>query len=300
MKKIFLLLSTILLFACKDNILLLDVNDYLKDRKPIPVVYCLFTNDSTFKVISFLNYSVFDSTENTEIKAKIYIVDQYNDTIFCYKKNDRLFESNEVAKKGVKYYLFVETDKYGILRASSYVPQNTVFFDTTKTKINFSEYNLFLNSNFNLYFSDTKSKNKYYSLMALYKHIYFYPLDSMPYDTSYTHFSISSDCKERSDNLLLNYNNQNLSIYTLSFFCGIAKNELKKPNQFIITLRQITPEYYYFYYSFKKYQENHIDYFTILMTMSFSSANQIYTNIENGQGIFAGYNEDAQIVISLQ
>ena len=89
-----ILIIALFSFGCKFN-LELNPDEYLKNRKPIPIVYCLFSNDSIFKIQVYKLNSVFDSTQTTYLDAKVYILDQYNDTIKCFRKSDSIFVSTQ-------------------------------------------------------------------------------------------------------------------------------------------------------------------------------------------------------------
>lgn len=283
--KVYYLLLILFLFGCKKSFLMDPY--FIKNKESTPIVNSLFTNDSTFKVFTYLARSVFDEDTSTILNTiDAYIIDQNNDTIKLFQKSEHLYESEIVAKIGKEYKLFVETEQFGILKSQNSIPSDTIEIDSSNSNITFGKYRYNNESKIQIEFEDKSNKNAYYEVRVL-----------LQSSLSYIYISADIDSYNYSDRLIFNLNNQG-NKKNIYFLTPLKNNNNK--NNVLITIKKISPDYYFYYKSFEYYQNTgNQSYFNTLMTMGFApNEKKCYTNIDNGLGIFAGYNDVASITIT--
>ncbi len=302
MKTYYLIILILLSPSCIQKI------KYLKgDVEQIPVVNCLFTADSTFKVYIGLTSEIF-SDQNTKIEnASVKVIANNSDTFFFHQNNDYLFESDSVAKYGVNYKLIVETKNYGIITAESYIPQSPVFdtafilfdnvYDNTMSYI--------ADQIFVSFFDATPDKD-YYEISALIYEENYNQIDSLAVLKTVYAFN-TDDFTDVSYEKLNNYPNFLLfndtfwNTQVINFSVNCILDECNSSDDLIIILKSLSQDYYLYKKSLLIHQNETANSMNMeeFSNMLFVEKNTpIHTNISGGIGIFAGYNNDCRYIIS--
>lgn len=308
-KNIFILLLIIFFSSCMQKI------DYLAtDAEQIPVINCLFQEDSTFQVYVGLSKEIFSNNSIIIDDAYVYIIADNSDTIYLNKINEHVFESDCVAHCNVNYQLFVETLKYGTISASNSIPSYKPTIDTIIPDYYsvFNEDKNEFQSKYSIIFTDNPNETNYYEISGIEL--------SYCYDSLYNvvigggFFHITGTLLN-----LENYGSKEIPYLPFSDISLDATNTLEKVsgpslyaagefdffgisgNSSITNLKSVSKDYYLYR---KSLILNNIDELLINMDME-SMSNmvfvektvQLHTNIENGFGIFAGYSLADQFII---
>lgn len=282
--------------------------DYLKsDIEQIPVVNCLFQEDSIFQVYVGLSKEIFSDQSTTIPDANVYIIANSQDTFFLEKKNEYLYESTEVAHNNVEYTLVVETQQYNKITATNTIPSYKPTIDTVIPDY-FSVLNDYeITSNYYMTFTDNVKQDNYYELSVIWDY------SNNPNTCEMCNFYTTSN--------LLNYENYNLDkvLYLPfsdnSFDTTNLINVITYPyrqindtsgiilsgTQLIINIKSTSRDYYLYRKSlllnggYEMYANWSME---DISNMLFVEKNiKLHTNINNGLGIFAGYSLADQFFI---
>ena len=270
-----------------------------------PVVSCLFSPDTNF--ILYLSHSVSlnDSVENIIENAKCYlsydkqIIDSFT---HIYKG---FYKSNKKPEQGKSYKFKIVTTNFNEITAVSYVPYNVQIINIEQqdfavedlTHAFSGDVNLPL-SKLSITFFDNKSVKNYYELKLKIKQnwhdsIYDSPI-SLPALYSYDEIIRNEDILDYTPNIFVFsdslFNGQTITIdflYKLNYLQIINENQYSYNNyRLYYQFRSISKEMYNYRKSLIKHiynqQTDNIE--------LFGDPVQMFTNIKNGLGIFAGYN----------
>ncbi len=313
LKKYLTLVFILFISSCLQKI------DYLStDAEQIPVVNCLFQEDSTFQVYVGLSKEIFSDKTTIIDDAVVYILANNTDTIHLHQINEHVFESDCVAHCNINYQLIVESAKYGTITASDSIPSYKPTIDTIiPDYFCFVNDDIFYNkiaSKYSIVFTDNPNQTNYYEISGL--------GISYCYDSLYN--SVLPGGRFYSASTLISHENYGAKTYNYLPFSDISLEDtntlelLSGPTiyvnidyEFIDTLTGFTTIYnlksvskdYYLYR--KSLILNNID--ELLENMDMESMSnmvfvekpvQLHSNIQNGVGIFAGYSLADQFAVT--
>lgn len=296
MKKIAILSASIILIlnSC------IEKYDYQKlNNKPIPVVNCFFTNDSIFKVWIGITSDTLLATKPQLEVTKAYIKNNKGNIINLHNVSKNIYVSDSTAKKGIIYELIVETKDYGIISAQSSIPTDTITFVSNNIKYFQNQFDY--NSQINIKYMDIANKPNYYQISLINKR--FSSMSNDSFFNSISYKTISPIISKENINL----NHYNLYCYTdkqyenqiieIDLFANIYK-EYK--SEVVVIVKNTSKEYYLYCKSLSKYIENDptgFDFENFIKLNIDPTLIQIYSNINGGLGIFAGFNINIQNIL---
>ncbi len=307
MKKSIILFITFLLcfVSCVEQIYKLDTN-----YEQTPIVNCLFTNDSIFTVYVGLTTDMFSQNTDSITIVSVKILSDNGDTLYFTKNDTHIYVSDSVAKQGVNYKLVVETSNYGTLTAESKIPIQTAKIDTANFYENI-HYNPLFNNLFDKItlsiYDETVNVQNYFEAVVLSK-TEAVTIDDIPFCKLFFSTNYYTDCSiitnqtnpnKTLNSLLfktLNAQNSNQEIY---FYCNVyyVPEETK---YLVLNLKQTSIEYYLYRKSLVLNNipiDNNFTTNYIINNNYTEENNEIYSNINNGLGIFAGYNCSENYII---
>lgn len=280
-----------------------------KNFEPIPIVNCLFTEDSTFKVWVGRTKNIFTEDTNTIEVLKVFITSEDGKEIKLNKKDSHLFVSDSTAKAGIVYNLKVETEKYGTLSATSSIPFqiapiDSVFIIKKTPATIFSNYGILVR----LIFSDIANNTNCYEISCLgnkYIRLDTPVTELFKLDINSCLSPIFQKEGIKSTNNLIfsdkSYENQTIAVdfyITQDFLTKYKKNVF-------FYLKNISKDYFSYLKSIDYCNTNNSNYLYIpeiedLVSFNFlSKPSSIYTNIKGGTGIFAGYNCKSKYILNI-
>ncbi len=309
--KYFLLLLSLFIYSCINKI------DYLRtDVGQIPVVNCLFQEDSIFKVYVGLSSEIISDLPTSISDAKVYILENNEDTLNLTKVTDFLYKSDSIAKAGINYTLVVETKNYGKITARNTIPLLKSHIDTVVA--NYYNYYFDLEgtmlSTYNITFSNNETQDNYCELSIITR------TANIAEDTTYN-FQEPSQIYAFGNFLEAeNYNNVSLKYLSFSDLSFKKTNTISvhsfpyyfssdnvdtiftnNSDEIIILNLKTTSKEYYLY---QKSLLLHTDETDITMNadklsnmLFIPKKIKLYSNINNGMGIFAGYSLSSQYFI---
>lgn len=302
-KLVFIILLSTILWTCR--------KEFIIDYPPLPaklVVNCLFTPDSVFNIqVSKLQY-VNDTTDATIKNAEVIIYE--NDVFFetvLFNSESKTYKSVKKPRPGRTYFLAVEAEGFPKAVAEDKVP-DTLSIDSANVYISayYDSWEERKLDKVELYFKNTSEEN-YYEIISYTDynydstfHTYSFPYGITSIDPVILNEGILDQTKylpvlSFSDKLL----NENAQI-TFMPFLQLGTQPNFTPDSYTI-LRNISKEYYLFRKKWYKYLQTHslvqMDGIAQLANMSFvADPTEVYTNIENGLGIFAAYTETTKLM----
>ena len=268
-----------------------------------PVAFCFFTKDSTFKMQLSKSVGILDeySQPITEADILLYENEILMDTLHF---NGNFFESDMKAETENEYKFTAQIDDFQEIIATNYVPYapflgNCIIYDSN---LSLNE-DMILNQEVQISMQDNDPDENYYEIILLRKYISPSTNEENIVDTYC--YSESPAIVEEGINSpyfktlvfsdkLFNQTNVTLSIYYDSPNINYGNGNITYFDySLIVILRSVTQEYY----NYKKKLYLHLLNQESDIWNGISVPVQMYTNIENGYGIFAGYNEVRQEVI---
>ncbi len=282
--KIFLLVLLGVVFSCQT---ILDTDSSLE--APRIVVNSIFTQDSIWNVSLTWTRNIRDfpghySYQPVGGNARVTLLDEnyspIEDLKFSPEGNFR-FYSSLVSQSGKKYNIEVELKGEAILKGQSYVP---LFVPILSASVDSSSYQLTEEVIVDVVFKDPVDRPDYYQVKVLKRindqigdeNLNFTPVDQ----------TLSNDYSS-SENLLISDDTFNGREYKLQL--RVRKSgysQIEGPVR--IVLESLSREYYQYSIT-KNLQAN-------TSRDAFSQPVQIFTNIENGLGIFAGYSVSSVLI----
>lgn len=299
-KSFFFIIGIFFLFSCEEQI------NYIPGNvETLPVVNCFFTNDSVFKLWVGTTNELFSNKNNILEIKEIFIKDNFDNIITLKKIDDYIYISDSIAKLGRSYNLYIETKNYGVLTASSSVPSEIPSFDTAYITGNvfkpFDSYDLYDQLNFNFY--DIPDKENFYEINLFNKKLTSNVIENSP-------FILEPVYLYSNDIIIKNENIQNSYQFSFVFSDKLFKNQKAElilggnfhsnsEDSLVIILKNVTKDYYLYRKSVIQ-NNNQFDFFSLeyISNMYFVKKQvPIHSNINNGIGIFAGYNNKFYKVI---
>lgn len=285
-------MNIVTIFSCTKS---LEIDIPQHPQKPD--VSCFFTQDSTFKMQLSKSVGILDDFANPIDDAEILL---YKNAILSdsLAYNGYEYESKVLAAVGEKYTFEAKLKGFNSISSTNIIPDKAILGDCTISDSNIwlDEEDL-LNQKVQVSIQDEDPGDNYYEIFLFGKYIDNWSQEKV----TRIIFPYSDDAVIEEEALNSVY--PETLVFSDKFFnnSGIKLNiYYKQPNlnygngnityldySLIVVVRSITKEYYI--YTKKLYlhlwnQENDIWY-------GLGEPVQMYTNIENGYGIFIGYNE---------
>ncbi len=287
-KIISIVCSTFFLLSCVEDI---DIDVEQLDSQF--VIGGLFSNTDEFEIYIGQSQSITDTIFN--IQDDVEAVISYNgisDTLIRDEDDDEgwYYSENLIPQTGVTYYLTVNGDNKDTVTASDYIP-NPVSFEITdfNSKAGADDYGEYYASA-NITFSDSLDTDDYYMVLAEgnYDSYYLYSDDILVNGDDLTNeYSEDHDHFIFSDKL---FNGEKVSI---SFYINDFNNYTEyKSDTLNIYLCHLTEDYY-------NYLTTSDLHFTNQETDIWDGSGnpiEMYTNISNGYGVFAGCNKTSNTI----
>ncbi len=298
-------LSIIILFAFISSCTkIVDIDVPVYSEKP--VAYSLFAKDSTFKIQLTKAVDIFDAYQEpvTEAEVLLYEDDFLVDSLICH---DEIFESDVIAGIDKTYKITAKIDGFETVYASDYIPDSPVLGGCVivDNSIVLDEEEV-LNQEAQITIQDNNPEENFYELILLKRYISDYTNEEV-IANSYCYSESPVIVEEGQlpvypETLVFSDKLFNNSEVTLSIFYeaphstnyGDGSNITYLDYSLIVVLRSITPDYYN--YTNTLYQ--HIYNQDTDVWNPVSEPVQMYSNIQNGLGIFAGYSEIRLEVVS--
>lgn len=300
-----ILISATFLFSCQKA---LEI-DY-PDIEPKLVVNCLFTTDSLFKLQLSRTSSYNDTliVYVTDAKCEIWKNNSVSD-ILQYSDSG-FYTGSTKPDENVIYTLKISHSKYGNVQAKSSCPEKAII-DTVYDKMNVYPVEGDINMDNLMYsalyidFEDKLVIPQYYFINLKYRYssVYYPEKWGYRYLTSYDEIIKKEQILEYEPEFLVFSNNlfTNPTINLEVLFIhnvGSGKKNMNNnkgnnyPHQTLYKFGTISEDYYLYLKSLIKHKYNQFN--DVFLQMG--DPVQMYTNIENGYGIFAGYNYDTGII----
>lgn len=283
------------IFSSCETVVELDV----PEKEPGLVANCFFNPDSVFYVNVSKSQYVLDNAGISKIK---------NATVSLFREStwiedlaftsDGIYKSSQINRPeiGINYKISISAKGFTTIEANDITP-----FPSQITGIDTGSF--FLNNQkyfeIKIGFKDNPDKKNYYQLQLLSK-IYTMNFDSMgniSFDTTSAFYPMGFESNDLvfddqkwfgssgamfTDALFGSKGAYNLSVYTYGYTGedgmpgkAYAFDEVK------VVLKSVSEAYYKYVVSYQKFQQNNGN--------PFSEPVQVYNNIRNGFGIFAGY-----------
>ncbi len=294
LKYLFTGLISIILFSCEKT-----VNIKIPDSGRKLVVNSFFAEDSILKVnLSKSKYILDGESEFEPVKnAKIIL---YKNNIKIEELIDSLngfYYGNYILKAGNKYKLEVSAKDFPTSEAESGLPLRTKIIELSGYQ-SMDEYG-WPETAFNLTFKDDAETENYYFISVTERRYTRYNLsegkDTVIID-DYELNVYSTDPNTFSDDWYLNkgvvlkddlFNGKEYKLFFKAYRDFYDSNE--STSVYYVKFSTISKEYYMYYISYAKHVNAQDEFFMEPV--------QVYTNIENGFGIFAGYSTDVDSVV---
>lgn len=254
---------------------------------------------------------IFDSTSNTLITNAVVLL--YRDSIFMdtlkYDEETQFyplgFSPLDGPKAGESYQIAVSAPGYTSVYAQTTIPQKVEIEAIAIDRIGFEDEDGGIYSKITVTYNDPIDKNNYYEVVLStfgaehspgdYRRLTTYE----PYIVSEIHYPpITNVDLRRPKYLLFNDKSLNGNKVELSFYYYADQSidvggRILGNVQITVQLRNVTKEYYDFRSSFLYNTFNQVE----NMIYGTGEPMNVYSNVENGYGIFAGYNNS---IVTLQ
>ncbi len=309
----FVLVLVFALSSCEEEMIYIPNNE-----EQIPVVNCFFEPDSAFKLYLGLTTEIFDDNSSTTIpNANVRIIAEGGSVIQLHKISDNIYISDSVAHRGIKYKLEIQTEDYGIITSESYIPSEVPVIDTAVYEDDgiFDDYIGYFLSTATLHIYDVLSIDNYYEISAVCSqnldtsNPYFNTLNEIAVNDLYSEDPVISaeNNIDRAESLFLLFSDKMFK--DSDFFLNIrfwdswlAYSDTigtYADGDLIFILKNTSKDYFLYQKSLmlhkKEIASMGIEEFTNMLFVYKNT--EIYSNIQGGVGIFAGYNEDCKYII---
>ena len=308
MKKIEYLLSVLslmlVLVACEKS----EKIDDFPLRPSKLVVNCYFTPDSIWQFQVSKSLSVLDNANLSLVNgAKILL---YKNSVLIdsttTQNEKHWYEIGEnLPEEGAQYAIAVTAPKFkATVQASDKLPPRVPIESASITVIDSSFYTSFepdgsyfewgmLQGDFNVKFSDPANVKNYYQLSAYFFDTIFMDETHTTYSLAKFNLSVSSDDPMISNNSANSEGSLFLSDElfdgkTHTFALHFNDTNAKKNRTYHLKISSLSKAAYLYRKSIQQYQKSKND--------PFSEPVQIYSNIKNGYGIFAGVSSSEKTV----
>ncbi len=275
----------------------------LPNQKPKLSIKCTFVpftlpSPRVFIVEVFQSTSILDTLSNTKIDyANVEIFTNntlvakipYDDSLGYYQLFDFHPEKNN------KYYIQVEAEGFDKVYAEDIIPSKVFVKDTTIIPFAYVDNDGFIYSELRIKFDDPPNEKNYYE-------IFFEPFNDSYWETLYSDDQVilSENYYPKLFTLGVQYpkylpfsdalfNGQEYEL-SISYFTGEKADNSTVNNSSVyhLVFRSVSKEYY-------KYRTSLLEYHYNENTDILFGQNEhmnIYSNVQNGYGIFAGYQEE--------
>jgi len=300
-KKLIVLVS-IFLFSC-----IKEIDDYSFSLKYNLVINSLITDNSQIEIYLSETKCIFDTSEFSAIKN--INIELWNNDYFIGKLDffNGVYRSLIYPEINSKYQIYTCSEEYGEITATTSIPSKPTLISAKYTigKL-YNEYGDLI-TEAQIKIKDNPAETNYYSL-----YIGFSETDNFLPISYYKYYKINDPVIIGEGVLDFNpdififsdllFNGKEV-ILKLNYEGGAIETDRIYPTKAYIVLRSISREYYQFMLSWyrHKYNQNindHVEYLTkdfnpVLLVFQGEPA-ELYSNIEGGYGIFAGYSEVVQ------
>jgi len=288
MMKIYkLFFFTFFFISCQREI---EIN--LQNKDSNIVINSLYCYDSLFTIQLTESRSILDSSNHfiTDANVELYENDIFIAKLLYY--NNGIYKTSDFkAKENRTYKVKVNSENFSNIEVEDYMPKKVAFYELNRINNVELDNEQGYYSNFSFKFSDNYFEKNFYEVMAI---CYYY-------DSQYS-FVVGKGgiCKVSSDNPIFNnegYDGRDFKFYVFSdelFNGDNCKIDFK-----FKTFATIEDTTFTLFVYLNSVSENYYKYKKSLLSHLYSSENllfylpdpiQLYTNVENGFGIFAGYN----------
>lgn len=247
---------------------------------------------------------IFDSTSNTLITNALVLL--YRDSNFMDTlKYDHVFQFYPVGyaaldgpMAGERYQISVSAPGYSDVYSQTIIPQKVYIDKVEIDRIAFKDEDGLVYSKITLTFNDPLSQNNYYEVvLSDYNNEYnpddYYELTTYePYVVSEIHYPPVTNVDLRNPKYLLfndksfNGKKVEMTFYYMASQAIHAGVHILSGGSILVQLRNVTKEYYDFRSSFLYNTFNQVE----NMLYGTGEPMNVYSNVENGYGIFAGFN----------
>lgn len=290
MKQLLTYLSIIFFSSCIKSIPLeIDVSD------PKIVVNTLITEDQNIKVYISSTSSILD-TNIIEINPQVKLYEDNSLTATLEINSEGFYTTDYLLSSSKKYRLEVTDAGLGTCTAIDTIPEKIpISVANFYMPVGFDEYGLpYYQAD--IQFKDPPNTKNYYEIL-----IYRDETNLPQYINNYitTNASIINEGDQEylptslffSDELF-NGNTFEISIKFLSGYQVVSPDEYAPDGNYYVILRSISSVYYSYRKSWTRHAYNQTVSDDILGMFFKGEPIDAYTNVTNGYGIFAGYNED--------
>ena len=290
-KNIFLIIIVLLIISCEKEVVI--PIEYTQQKL---VVNALFCTDSLWEVELSASKYIYDTVDISYINnAQITISDSDGNSFLLTNMDNGIYKStNEQPEIGKIYTLNVSHDDYDNVSASNQLPGEIAIDNISWEEPTFVDGDIY--RKINLTFQDSPEDDYYLIRINTGLWEYFENYETGKLDSVYFEFSIplmsqninpNENDKWPETTLSFTDNVFNGTQYTIDllmpeyYFTWEEKEIDIGIEKIYISMSKISQEYYWYSSSYRAYLES--------QNAMFAQPTQVYTNIENGLGIFAGY-----------
>jgi len=265
-----------------------EVQIDLPEHKTQPVLNCLFSQDSIFKVHLSKTVSIVNNFSSKISDATVHL---YENELFIEELtfDGNIYTSTILPKTNIKYQIKVNTPKFQNITAFDYTPSKPNFISTSYQENVYTDEEGYDMSQLTIEFQDNPNKKNYYEVV-------FYAKEetSIPFVPYFD--------EKNNDPVLLNEELLKLApeilVFSDELFNGttyklkINYSSIEDNLGLKIYFRHITENYY----NYKKRLIIHLYNQEHDIWEGVGEPVTMYTNIEGGYGIFAGYSEITKLL----
>jgi hypothetical protein len=283
MKKTFIFLCISLAFSCRSL-----VYDNFPEFEPVPVLNCVLAADEAVKVHISLAGKI-DSLDILNVENAIVLLSVNNQSMDTLEySGEGFYQSSITAAQGNEYSCEVQIHGFPSLHGSDFIPHPSAISNIKHINIAGKNEEGINYSAVQFTFSNTEKENRYFEvvLKQINSNYISYPsLDPLTdklFLSEGVPLAVFSNENIKGDDYRMTVNYTNYSSRPESY-------------PLILELRSITYHYYRFVKDYYLYELGRYPYFG-----SSTSSHPLYSNINGGLGIFAGFsvtNSDTIFVI---
>jgi len=297
LKNILTLLFVVsILFSCEKTIYI-----EIPDNGRRLVANSLFTADSVLKINLTKSRYILDNSSWTfdpVIDADIILYEADNEIEHLRADEAGNYMGAYILKEDKEYRIEVKAQNFSDIKAQNYIPPKTKILNLNAFET-VDEYG-WPEIGFNLTFKDNQDTKNYYFISARERRYSTYTNPDTGEDTTYVYdYELSvysydpiafADDWYLEKGIIFNDEVINGKEYTLQFR-GYKNfyDDVEEHSVYYIRFYTVTKEFYQYYISLAKHINAQDEFFMEPV--------QVYSNIENGFGIFAGYSTDIDSVI---
>ena len=270
-----------------------EVEIDLPKHQPELVLNCLFSQDAVFKVHLSKTAPILN---DFPVIVREAIVQLYENELFIEELtfDGNIYTSTILPKTNKNYHIKVNTPEFENITAYDYTPSKPNLISVAFNENAYTDEEGYEMGQLTIEFKDNPNKKNYYEIV-------FFVKDNNSFFTPYYD-------EKNNDPVLLNeeilaYEPESLmfsdelfngTAYTLKINSGNLFDSNDEPSELNFIFRHITENYYKYKKRLilHKYNQEHDVWDGVGEPIS------MYTNIENGYGIFAGYSEITRIIKS--